>query len=141
MVREGAYRASKYAAKLRDGKIHEERVKNYGKIQKKKFKSSVQKQVQIEQETKKLVGSGDILLNLPYYIIFAKEVNMVAKTHSGNTAYAELQILDNKWASRGLKVNILNSIKSYYVPGYPVAPPPVYFRLDVSLLDGPDVLE
>ncbi|GAI25298.1 unnamed protein product, partial [marine sediment metagenome] len=41
---------------------------------------------------------------------------------------------------RGLDADLLNTIKNFYVPTYPIPPPVVLFRLDISLLDGTDVL-
>ena len=130
MVRSSTRRASKYSKKIRGFVLPG---------QKKHFKSSVQEQVRIEQEVKKLVGSGMSPLNLPYYIIFAKELVGVKKKHSGDTALSEADLYLSKWQSRNLNTTILNTIKAYYFPGW--APPIVVpFRFNISLLDGPDQL-
>ena len=89
----------------------------------------------------KSMAQGYPVLYLPYYIIFAKEIYSKQKRFKGQTLLNELRILDDKWSRRGLDATLLNTIKRFYVPTYPpLVPPPVYFRLDISLLDGPDVL-
>lgn len=137
-MRAGSRRASKYASKL-IGDIAKDRADRYGKEQNKGFSSSVNRQVRIEQEVKRIVGAQDVLMNLPYYIIFAKELVAVKGKHAGDTALSEAELYQGKWAGRGLDTNILNTIRAYYFPGW-VPPVVVPFRFDVSLLDGPDQL-
>jgi len=89
--------------------------------QRKNFKGAVQNQVKIEVEVKKIVGGSDNLLNLPYYIIFGKQVYKIACTHKGETASEEVKILVKKWAKRGLFYDVLDKIAAFYLPCYPYA--------------------
>lgn len=92
-------------------------------------------EIQIKQ-----MAQGYPPLYLPYYIIFAKQIYKRQKKFKGQTLLNELAILDDIWERRGLDSDLLNTIKHFYVPAYPIPPPVVYFRLDISLLDGTDVL-
>lgn len=91
---------------------------------------------QIELQIKQM-AQGYPALHLPYYIIFGKEIYKRQNKFQGQTLLNELAILDDKWTRRGLDEALLKTIKNFYVPTYPVVGP---FRLDISLLDGPDFL-
>lgn len=96
--------------------------------------------VQIELQIKQM-AQGQPILHLPYYIIFGKEIYSKRKKFKAQTLINELGILDDKWEARGLDATLLNQIKRFYVQDYPPIPPVADpFRLDISLLDGPDVL-
>ena len=92
--------------------------------------------VQIEHEVKQICQGTSALL-IPYYIIFGKEIYRLKKHHQDETLIDEAVILERKWEARGLDANLLETIKEFYIPSYK---PSAYFRLDISLLDGPDVL-
>ena len=92
---------------------------------------------EIEINIKRMV-QGCPHLYIPYYIIFAKEIYSKQKKFSGQTLMNELAILDEKWRMRGLDMITLNRIKNFYIPTYPYLN---LFKFDLSLLDGPDVLE
>ena len=85
----------------------------------------------------KRMAQGYPALHLPYYIIFAKEIYAKKRKFTGRTLINELEILDDKWEKRGLDPALLEEIKTYYVPEYKLFKP---FRLDISLLDGIDIL-
>lgn len=73
-----------------------------------RFQGAVIKQVEIERIVKGIVK--DQLL-MPYYIIFAKEcVNRKSK-HSSLTLLTEIEILQQKWSSRGLDLDVMDRIK------------------------------
>jgi len=95
--------------------------------------------VKIEIEIKQLV-QGVPIIHLPYYIIFGKEIYKKRNKFKSQTLLNELAILDEKWEARGLNAILLNKIKRFYVQNYPPLPVGILFRLDISLLDGPDVL-
>jgi len=92
--------------------------------------------VKIETEIKRIVQGEPIIL-IPYYIIFGKELYSKQKKFKAQTLINEIEILQRKWITRGLDMDLLNLIKKFYVQEYVV---PIYFRLDISLLDGTDVL-
>ncbi|MEM2614619.1 MAG: hypothetical protein QXO15_10445 [Nitrososphaerota archaeon] len=102
------------------------------------FKPDFDKQTKIEQEVKSLVEGLTDKINLVYYIVFAKQVNKLIGKYKGEVLINELKILDEIWEKRGLDPQLLLKIKLYYYPQYPHLIN--YFRLDISELDGPDVL-
>ena len=75
--------------------------------------------VKIEIQIKNM-AQGYPALHLPYYIIFGKEIYSKQKKFKGQTLLNELRILDDKWEMRGLDGTLLNTIKRFYVPTYPV---------------------
>lgn len=125
-------RAKKYEKKL-VGNIAKERTDSYRKEQIKHFKFAVEEQVKIEHEVKNMIKSRLLI----YYIIFGKQVVKLRKKYQGNLLFNELEILQNLWFGRGLDFELLNKIKHYYVPSWPIIS---FFTMDHSLLDGPDVL-
>lgn len=135
-MRTDTQRLNKFKAKL-VGDIAKDRVDKYGDIQKRNFARSIKKQTEIEQEIKNIVGDYTSLIELPYYIIFGKEINKLMEKYQDNLLISELEVLQNKWEDRGLNSILLNNIKTYYVQAYK---PAAYFIMDISLLDGPDVL-
>jgi len=109
--------------------------------QKKNFSISVQEQVNIERDIKVLIKLTNDKINLHQYIIFAKEVRKMMRKYKKDTLFGELKLLDDLWTGRGLDPLFLWSIKKYYLPAYPYGPSTLnLFRLDISLLDGSDVL-
>ena len=71
----------------------------------------------IELQVKNMI-QGCPHLHIPYYIIFAKEIYSKQKKFKDKTLINELEILQDKWERRGLNKNLLNEIKSFYVPSY-----------------------
>lgn len=92
--------------------------------------------VKIEKEVKQIV-MGEPIIHIPYYIIFGKEIYKKQNKFKDQTLINEIEILQRKWMMRGLELDLLDKIKKFYVQAYKI---PIYFRLDISLLDGPDVL-
>jgi len=119
------------------------RIKKYKKkvrglvlpLQKSNFSANTQRQVEIENITNIIVGPD---INRVYYIIFAKEINKLFGKYTGDSLLNEVEILQSKWTARGLNPVKLDEIKSVFniVPAPTVQP----FKLDISLLDGPDIL-
>lgn len=137
-MRTSTQRKDKFRAKI-VGDVAKQRTDAYEKQQKRNFREVIGEQVRIETEVKEIVGKSTTLLLLPYYIIFAKEVVSKAKKYKGVTLYREMEVLQNLWGGRGLDISLMNKIKQHYVPAYtPIIV--TYFRLDTSLLDGPDSL-
>lgn len=101
--------------------------------QKGRFASAIGRQVEIEKIVNTIVGSN---ISRVYYIIFGKEVNKLMGKHKTEILDTELEILQDKWISRGLDAAVLASIKEGvgYVPRWHP------FRLDVSFLDDNDRL-
>jgi len=130
-----ADRAEKWAAKLSGSNrklIIDRQKKQMSKLE----AEATQELVQIENQVKNLT-QGKSLLHLPYYIIFAKEIYRLKQHHSDATLINEARILEAKWESRGLDGELLERIKRLYIEAYPAYN---FFRLDISLLDGVDVL-
>jgi len=92
--------------------------------------------VKIEEEVKQLIR-GELLLHVPYYIIFGKELYRLSKSSSSQAWINEAEILQAKWTARGLNGLVLNKIKEFYLQCYKAW---TYFLLDTSLLDGEDRL-
>jgi len=123
-MRTDRYRTHKYSRKVRGLVIPG---------QNSHFTSAVPRQVELENIVNTLTGPD---INRVYYIIFAKEVNKLLSKYKDTTLESELQVIQDKWCSRGLNSTLLNRIKDAI--GYvPVFHP---FRLDFSELDGNDRL-
>ena len=130
-----ADRAKKWASKLSGDNrkyLYDSQKERMVELEKKASDDLEKIEIQI-----KSMAQGYPALHLPYYIIFAKEIYRLRNKFKSQTLINEMEILQGKWQRRGLDINLLNQIKKFYVPAYVI---PVYFRLDISLLDGPDVL-
>jgi len=92
--------------------------------------------VEIELQVKEICD-GEPTIFLPYYIIFGKEIYSKANKHKGKAFYNEVMILEDKWEARGLNPHLCEIIKNIW--GIPI-PGELIFRLDISELDGPDLL-
>jgi len=130
-----ATRAEKYAAKL-SGDNRKRLYDAQKDFMVKQEAAATQELEKIEIEVKNF-AQGEPIVYLPYYIIFAKEICKKRNKFKGLTLLNEIIILETKWESRGLNGVLLDKIKTYYVQPYAYIHP---FRLDVSLLDGPNVL-
>lgn len=69
--------------------------------------------VKVEEEVRTVLCEHNIL-ELPYYIIFGKEVLKVLRKHTGQTVESEINILMNKWCGRGLHPINLYKVLSLY---------------------------
>ncbi len=119
-------RARKYKAKIK------------GQVlpgQKPGFARAVQGQVQTEINIKNILTQHGVMVGLiHFYMDFGKKVMQLKQKFSGQTMKDEVEALQRHWTLRGLDVAVLDAIKGWAsVTGLP-------FRLDHSLLDGPDVL-
>jgi len=99
------------------------------------FAGAVGGQVATENAVRAILARHGVMVGLHhYYMDFAKLVKKAQGNYSGETMRSEVIGLQNKWAERGLDVAVLDEIKGWSeITGLP-------FRLDHSLLDGPDVL-
>jgi len=105
----------------------------------KRFGRAVEGQVMIEHDVKRLLQQAGVQPGLNhFYMAFAKKVVQISRKHIGITACRELELLVEKWTARDLNVNILRDIRDLYTSCAPAVSDP--FLLDVSLLDGLDVL-
>jgi len=136
MVRSDEQRSKAYKRKL-NGDVIRNRINN----ERKRMIAEETDYFISAAETERMVKtflSGTSSLNLVYYIIFAKEIQSVVRTHiAGPTVLEEMEILQNKWITRGLDGTLLDGIKKMIVPNYM---PPPYFLMDISLLDGASIL-
>lgn len=119
-------RSRRYKAKIR------------GKVlpgQKAGFAGAVRSQVQTEIDVKNILTQHGVMVGLiHFYMDFGKKVMQLKQKFSGQTMRDEVEALQRHWAQRGLDVAVLDAIKGWgAVTGLP-------WRLDHSLLDGPDVL-
>ena len=128
-------RIKKWLAKL-NGEKRKQIIDRQKTIMIRLEKEATEKLVRIEKEVKQLAKNEPLLL-IPYYIIFAKELNKLINKHSSQTLINEAVILEAKWETRGLNNLIVNKIKEFYIQSYKTHQ---LFRLDTSLLDGPDIL-
>jgi len=134
-MRSSADRTEKYGAKV-SGETAGGRVDAYRKKQASNFAGSAVGQVETERTVKLVLTKNGVSPRLNhYYMDFGKELVKVANRYKGDTQTAEIEILQNKWFSRGLDVVILDEIKNNIIKwtGQP-------FIMDFSLLDGGDVL-
>ncbi|MBU1067706.1 LamG domain-containing protein [Patescibacteria group bacterium] len=102
--------------------------------QKGRFESKIGRQVEIERMVKTM-GIG--IVQLPYYIIFAKEIQRLQDTHQDQVLFDEVCILEKKWEDRGLVTATLNEIETAMnVPVCPIPVPPICqpYVLDVNTL-------
>jgi len=98
----------------------------------------------IELQVKSIISGVPTYLE-HFYMAFAKEIYSKQNKFKGQTLLNELAILDQKWGMRGLNTDLLNKIKSFYVPTYPVTEEEIeipYFLLlesnDILLLETGD---
>lgn len=119
-------RSRKYKAKIRGLVI---------KGQKAGFAGAAGTQVQTEIDVKNILTQHGVMVGIiHFYMDFGKKVMQLKQKFSGQTMRDEVEALQMHWALRGLDVHVLDEIKGWAsVTGLP-------FRLDHSLLDGPDVL-
>ena len=133
MGRSSTLRTSKYASKL-DAEVIKKRVESYGSTQKRNFKLAIDEQVKIEQEVKRMVAGTATSLEVPYYILLAKEIVAAHKKHEAETLCTEVFIVYQKWLNRGLNINMTRDIVTYYSPACACFP----FMFEVSVFDGCD---
>jgi hypothetical protein len=133
-----ATRAEKWAAKL-SGSARKQRYDAQKPQMVRLEAEATEALVKIEKEVKQMVQGEPVIL-LPYYIIFGKELHRLITHHTDKTLINEAIILEQKWSSRGLKDFFLDRMKHYYIQPYVTPPAIPWFRLDISLLDGPDIM-
>lgn len=104
MVITGLKRNQKYKAKI-DGIIIGNRYEATKELSINKFSNAIKKQVEIEHKVKSICHNVSTIY-LPYYIIFAKEINKKRN-------WTERNILYNKWGQRGLNWYLLLEIEKY----------------------------
>lgn len=105
-------RTKKYKLKL-DPEI---RGKTYDRLKPFMVKNQAAYQVEavkVEEEVRTVLCEVNVL-DLVYYIIFAKEVLKVLRKHTDQTAEREINILINKWCDRGLHpINLYRILRLY----------------------------
>ncbi|GAH21092.1 unnamed protein product, partial [marine sediment metagenome] len=85
----------------------------------------------IELQVKSIINGVPTYLQ-HFYMAFAKEIYSKQRKFKGQTLLNELAILDHKWGSRGLDVELLAEVKKFYVPTYQI---PEWCRFDVGKFD------
>jgi hypothetical protein len=119
--------------KIQTDSDREERVANY--------KRAAISQSQLEHIVKGLCKNAATSLTEVYYICFGNEILRIKSKHSGTIVCQEVNLMREKWATRGLNTLVLDNIVQCLAQGCYTAPPVVHsFTFDHSLLDGPDVL-
>ena len=116
MSKSSERRISKYEKKI-SGDLAKERYdsekKEMVRLERKYFAEAVDIELKIKGMLSN-VGSLAII----YYIIFAKELIKIIKTHSSSTQLKEAEILQEKWKRRGLNSENLIKIKQLLIPSY-----------------------
>jgi sulfur transfer complex TusBCD TusB component (DsrH family) len=138
-MREETQRTNKYKKKI-ISEIIKERAQELRKMMIEQEKEYFKEAVKVENEIKNLMANKTDKINAVYYIIFAKEILKLMKKHKGESLINEVYIIENKWKARGLNEETLKEIEYLYLPIIKPIPTIEYFRLDISVLDGPDVL-
>lgn len=128
-------RARKFEKKI-VGDVQKQRFDAQKEFMVKQEAAATKDLVRIEGQVKQICPSVSVIL-LPYYIIFAKEIYKKQKIFKAQTLINEIEILQEKWRSRGLNTDLLANIKLFYVEAYRTL---MHFKLDYSLLDGIHVL-
>jgi len=90
----------------------------YGPIQKRNFKIAAAEQAKIEHETKAAIGGTAATMLIHFYCAFAKKVAQLKKKHGDHELKNELDILENKWAARGLNRQLLKELRRMFIEGY-----------------------
>lgn len=136
MVRDEDMRTKMYAAKV-DGNVAKLRTDAMKKQQAQNYGAVVAKQSRTRNEVVQIVAGRTSGWDLVNYLGFANELLRVMRTHTGEIVCSEIDILQEKHAARGQNAQILLDIINYYAPACAFVG---IFTLDVSALDGPDVL-
>lgn len=105
-------RTKKYKAKLNP----EIRGKIYDRLKPQMVKHQAEyliEAVKVEEEVRTVLCEPNVL-ELVYYIIFAKEVLKILRKHTDKTAEREINILIKKWCDRGLHPINLYKVLSLY---------------------------
>ena len=74
-----------------------------------RFRAANIKQVEIERIVKSIIKDQLLLV---YYIVFGKELVKAKNKHKGEMLRQEVEILQNKWSSRGLNTDLMDVIKN-----------------------------
>jgi len=78
-----------------------------------RFKDKIARQVELEQMVKAMAADLGIgIVQLPYYIIYAKELQKIIDTHGSEITTEEIEIIKDKWETRGLDSDALRSIRN-----------------------------
>jgi len=123
-------RIEKYAKKLSGivrGKLYDAQKEQMVKLE----RQASEDFEKIELQVKSMINGVPTYLE-HFYMAFAKEIYSKQRKFKGQTLLNELGILDHKWGSRGLDVELLAKIKNFYVPTYII---PEWCRFDVGKFD------
>lgn len=135
MVRGGKTRIERWKEKL-SGDTRKQRYDSQKQFMVRKEANATRDLVRIEEEVK-ILTQGEPIILIPYYIIFAKEIYSKQNKYKSRTLINEIEILETKWIRRGLSGTLLDHLKEFYVEEYKLLK---HFHLDISLLDGAEVL-
>jgi len=130
MAKKAEQRQNKYKAKI-EGSVVGKGYDATKELSVRQEKAATESLVSIENKVKAML-SGVSTIQLPYYIIFAKEIYRVLSTHTAKTAGQEICLLATKWESRGLEAEYLKRIVASCFEGDMLCP---------MLCDYPDVSE
>lgn len=109
-MRDATRRIKKYDGKV-DGETYKSKIEKYREKQVRNFKEAISKQVEIEREIKELISGRVDITDIPYYIIFGKQVEKLKRKYNDEALRKELLILEDIWKTRGLNEAILDEIK------------------------------
>jgi len=114
MVREAGFRARKYRAKQQPEAIRQRFTDLHDTmVEQVAFKFS--EITEVERKVKGIVetppaGVTVYSIEIPFYLNVGRQIYKMCKTLTGDVLKAEVQLVLNKWASRGLNDTLLKEI-------------------------------
>jgi hypothetical protein len=132
MVKDSKTRIKKYKEKLAPDTISS-RFSTLKQTSTERMSIAISSMVDLENRVKQLLADkiGNPFLNF-CYLGFAKEIFKIHKTHKGETLIKEVELVKNKWTSRGFDPDILDGIINLFgVPiiKIPPPPPPIFIEI------------
>ena len=110
MVLSAARRIAKYAAKI-DGDVHKNRydaTRDLSIASEDLYQPNAEK---LENDIK-ITIDGTLAIELPYYIIFGKQVKKALENHTTLTAQMEIDTFHGIWEKRGLASATLDLVEA-----------------------------
>ena len=112
LMRKATERMNKYASKVA-GDIIGGRYESVKKLSVQKERIALIEAEKVEKEVKVMIKEAGVL-QIHFYIIFAKEILKAKRKHTTLTAKREICINYQKWVTRGLSSEYLNRLCLYY---------------------------
>ena len=109
-----ADRAKKFRAKLNGDnrkRLYDTQKKRMSDLE----REATEELVSIENKVKQICSGSESVIAIPYYIIYAKELYRLRRTHTALTLRKEALIIEDKWKARGYSPGILERIRKLWI--------------------------